>query len=107
MFMAKKRKKGKAKTAVEDYKAKLVGATSDFVGKELGNLAGWLRGVGHIGRHVKKMATAYALLISGVTIVLYGLARLVLTLAPTLQDWIAYVIVGIAAIILGYIYKNL
>ena len=97
----------KKAAAADKYKEILMGATSQFIGRELHNLTAWLTGITHFGKHMRKLATAYALVISGLTIVFYGIARLIMTFAPDLQDWIAYVVVGVVAIVFGYLYRKI
>ena len=93
----------KAKGLFDAYKERLWSLIAEFIEEEIGRLGKWASNIAHFKQKIRKAIVAFALLFSGTTLILIGLADF-LARIMYLTSYVAFIFIGFIAIIVGIIY---
>ena len=93
----------KAKGLFDSYKERLWSLIAEFIEEEIGRLGKWASNITHFKQKIRKAIVAFALLFSGTTLILIGLADF-LARIMYLTSYVAFIFMGFIAIIVGIIY---
>ncbi len=93
----------KAKALFDVYKEKLWDLIANFIEEEAVRVGKWAANIAHFKQKIRKAIVAFALLFSGTTLILIGLADY-LARVMYISTYAAFIFVGFVAIIFGIIY---
>lgn len=104
---AKSKKSTVYKEAYGDYKKKLLLLMTRFVEDEFEVLVEWAKDLLSVKKKMRVMTWYAVFLISGATVALFGIAKLLDCVCTKFYCGLSYVLVGIVAILIGMIYKKI
>ena len=88
------------------YKNKIMGLVAEFFDQELGVMVEWTRDMLNTRRKMRVMVVFLSLVFGGTAIFLAGLAKYIESLCLTLPPGFIFIVVGLASIAAGLIYKR-
>jgi len=103
---ASKKLKGELKSFLDEYKDKLLLLAISFFETKARYVIDWLKDIGHLKRKFRALVVFFGLFIAGILLVVFGIADYVAYQFPALANGWDKVIVGLVAIIIGYIVKK-
>ncbi len=95
------------KGAYDKYKNRFLEIVTRFLDEELGMIVEGIKDMVTLKKKLRTMTWHLAMLISGLTIFLYGIAVYVDCLCSALACGSAFILVGLLAIVIALIYKKM
>jgi hypothetical protein len=104
---AAKKLKGEVKKFIDEYKDKLLLLAVGFFESKAKYIVDWVKDLGHLKRKIRALVICFGLMIAGLLLVVFGVADYVVYKFPALANGLGYVLVGVIAIVVGYLIKKL
>jgi len=104
---ATKKIKSEIKSFIDEYKDKLLLLAVSFFESKAQYLIGWMKDLGHLKRKLRALILCFGLVMIGLLLVVFGIADYVIYRFPVLENGWGKIVVGVLAILVGYLIKKL
>ena len=104
---AAKKLKSDVKSFIDEYKDKLLLLAVSFFESKAQNVVGWIKDLGHIKRKIRSLVICFGLVMVGLLLVVFGIADYAIYRFPVLENGWGKIIVGVLAVLVGYLIKKL